>query len=62
MPDAERSGYIVTTFQELLNAIDDVAANDDEAFAVLMSMLVERRISLISPSRSREEQAARFAS
>jgi hypothetical protein len=40
-----------TTLWELTNAIQEVTSSEDEAFAVLETMLAEDRISVLSEGR-----------
>jgi hypothetical protein len=42
---------IETTLWQLANAIHEVASSEDEAFAVLETMLAEDRISVLSEGR-----------
>lgn len=50
--ESQSHEYVETTLLELLTAIDRVVETDDEAFAVLESMLAEGRISLRCPPPS----------
>jgi hypothetical protein len=49
--ESRSNEYVETTLLELLTAIDEVVATQDEAFAVLESLLSEGRISLIDQPR-----------
>jgi hypothetical protein len=48
MHEATDRQPIETTLWELSNAIHEVASSEDEAFAVLETMLAEGRISVLS--------------
>lgn len=53
MLDGASSETIETTLLELLEAIHAVASDDDEAFAVLESMLDRGRISVVAAQAAR---------
>jgi hypothetical protein len=48
MLDGPRSERIETTLLELLEAIQEAASDDDEAFAVFEYMLARNRISVMT--------------
>ena len=45
--EGQTHGYVETTLLELLTVIDEVVETEEEAFAVLESMLAEGRISVV---------------
>ena len=53
MSDGERHEYLETTLSALLLAIDEVAETQDDAFAVLETMLAEGRVALVADPAAR---------